>query len=176
MSEINVMSPETIRLTVEALLHAEQQLSKIEADLQDDTAPTGNTVHDRVNGELREQDREIQHQLEGTGYLYFGHTRKIYSYMYDSLLTGYSPTEAQLAQEEGGNFISDEISELYNEHPDIYQRLDEFGYGSDKTPLSPAFSGAYVVPESVVKDILGTLYLRGKEYREWGWGFPWWVR
>ncbi len=173
MSEINLLSPETIQLTEEAAQYAEQVFEQMQADLLTELPATGHRAHDEVNAELREKDRTIQKELDGTGFVYFGHTRKIWPYMYNALLGGYNPSEAQLAQEECGNFLYDEISELYHEHPDIYRRLGEFGYLSELAPITPHFVGAYVVPENVVKDILGTLFMRGQEYRDWGWGFPW---
>ncbi len=173
MSEINVTSPETIILTGEAVEFAEQTLEQMHADLLVDIPPTGRAAHDSVNADLREKDRTIQRELEGTGFIYFGHTRKIWPYMYKALLTGYNPSEEQLAQVESGNFLNDEISELHHEHPDIHERLGKFGYLSELAPVIPHFVGSYVVPEGVVKEIIGTLFMRGREYREWGWGFPW---
>ena len=57
------------------------------------------------------------------------------------------------------------MSELHSSHPDISEAL-RFRKATHYE--------AYVVSKEVILDIFGTMFMRGQEYREWGWGFPWW--
>ncbi len=173
MTMIDLRERESIALLPEAILYADRLVVELEAvQFQSiDDVPA-----DFPNPGLAALDIEDRNRLVGTGYLYMGHVDRIDSWLYRALLDGYTPTPEQLAAKvgEGGDFMGDEINNLHNEHPDVHQLLDSYGYGTKETvPLVPRFVGAFVLPRELVRDIFATMFMRGQDYRGYGWGFPW---
>jgi hypothetical protein len=162
--------------TIRANAVARNLLADFEIELAEDLPLTGHAPTDLAQRRSRESDRAVQQGLEGTNFVYFGHTNSIHNLLYEALLRGYNPTPEQLKaeQENGGhNFLWDEISELHHQHADVHEVLNRFGYGSEEALDVPLFVGAYAVPRDVIIGLLTTLYLRGQSYKEEGMGFPW---
>lgn len=173
MSELlSRINPE-VKATEEALRFADETLVRIKTALDEDLPLTGLDANDRTNASLRNYDREIQAEIEGTGFIYFGHTRRLENYLYDALIAGYKPSPAQMENYEGHDFMWDEVSDLHEEHWEIYEITNKYGYNSKLTPTSVGFCGALMLPEDIVKDILVIMHENGRSYREMGWGFPW---
>lgn len=160
------------KVTEESLRFADETLGKIKTALDEDLPLTGYAANDRTNATLRQYDREAQAEIEGTGFIYFGHTRKLDTYLYEALIAGYKPTPAQMEGYDGHDFMWDEISQLPDEHWDIYEIMSSYGYNSDKTPKPVSFCGAHMIPETIIKDMLLKLHENGRDYRSHGWGFP----
>lgn len=177
MSEMRVDRQETQQFSDEAKQFATGLVSHIKSALDEDMPMTGHSPTDVCTAHLRELDRQMQTSVDAAGFVYFGHTREINPYLYDALYAGYNPSSAQLrAQEEenGHNFLWDEVTELFHEHPDIYELYASYGYGSDKTPMAMPYVGAYALPEKTLTDVIAAMFERGREYRALGYGFPYW--
>lgn len=166
----------------EEAAYAALAVELIATELDHDMPRTGRAAQDKLNDELRQSDRRMQAKVAPYDRIYFGHTNSYRPHLYNALIAGYKPTEAQIqACLNGGgyNFIWDEIEELHSEHGDIYEELQRFGYKhrqelSDAYPVSMPFVGAYAVPRVKMLSILMRLYQRGQQYRTEGLGFPWW--
>lgn len=125
------------------------------------------TATEKLLKELRNTDRNYQSEYGYDGSLFFGMTRQPYLYIYNAILKGYNPSDAQFKAMESGNghnFLWDEVTELHSNHPDVSEAL-RFREATNYA--------AYVVSQEVILDIFGTMFMRGQEYRKWGWGFPW---
>lgn len=174
MTEINILRPETFEFTDEAVAYADNLFERFDALLHQPLELTGENAQDEAAQYLRDLDLGEAAELAGTDFVYIGHTNYIYGYLYQALVDGYAPTPEQLEAREGHDFLWDEVMDLPEEHPDVHALLDKYGYDSrEEVPVQPGFVGAYVMPKQKVKDIFMTLYLRGKDYKEFGWGFPW---
>jgi hypothetical protein len=177
MSEFNVRDPETVQLNAEAEAYADLAVELMAAELDADLPFTGSKPYDESNAYLRQSDRGIRHVAKSHGLIYLGHTNSYFNHFYHALLSGYNPSEKQIQQcleENGHNFIDDEISQLHSDHPDIYYWMDKYGYGAEDQPVHMPFVGAYAIPKQELRDMLGILFMRGQDYRKEGFGFPWW--
>jgi len=169
MTDIYINIHERAPITEEARTIACEIIEFARHGLDDDVPGNipGLTASEGLLRNLRTIDRERQEQHGIDGSMYFGTTRKPYSFMYDAIRRGYNPSPDQVEAgiRGGGDFLWDEIMQLNHEHPDVYAALCE----NDSPRI-----GGYVVAEDVLEDVLGVLYMRGRDYREFGWGFPWW--
>lgn len=125
------------------------------------------TANEDYYEKLRAEERERQIQLGGESIVYFGTTHDDTKYLYEAMLEGYSPTEAQLKarDEDVGDHIYDGLMQLFSEHYDIYEVLHGKREGWTY--------GERYLPREEFVDVLGVLYMRGQDYRSFGWGFPW---
>ena len=168
MSEIYIDLHERAPITDEARLVAREIIEEVKHGLDNDVPEPilGYIGSEQALRRLRQIDRDHQERYGADGSICFGTTRKPHEYMYQAIRRGYDPTPGQLkaAEEEGADFLWDEVAHG-TEHADIFEV-----FGQRDGP----HVGAYVVAEDVLEDALGVLFMRGQEYREWGWGFPWW--
>ena len=176
MSEVLGHEPESTSYSPDALAFAEQLVGQIKGVLAEDAVTTGHRANDQTAKELREMDRAMQAKLTPFGQVYFGYAPKISDYLHDAIMAGYEPSAQQMRardEENGHDFLWDEVMELHSEHPDMYRTLSDYGYGSSMTAVPVPFVGAYALPEATLTSMLATMFNRGREYRQRGWGFPW---
>ncbi len=119
---------EAPKVSNEATGFARGLLIEIKSALKEPSVKTDYSAYDFAHQQLLELDREMQERV-GEGTTYFGHTRKLWGYLYEAMLAGYNPSAEQraVAEDEGCDFMWDEVSELPREHPDIYEKFNSMG-------------------------------------------------
>jgi hypothetical protein len=183
---IGELRPELSVVSAEAQAFAYEQLTDYESSMRE-------FANLRDKGAIISQygidtTLAIMDDLENTDYIYFPVFQGVQFYIgcmlvnnydqldrmaYNALLAGYNPPQ-DLVRLSHDDFLADEI--LNAEHPEYSYIRSRYGYwGKDNMPdVSSGISRGHIIPRSVLRQVLGTLYDRGAEYRSYGWGYPNW--
>lgn len=168
------MSGEALSQNPEVRLFSGEAVNVLEELIWRDIEPTGHKPQDESARHLQKFDQSVAAELEGTDLLYIGHTNKarFWGLCYEALVEGYDINSETMASTTH-NFLWDEIAEFYDAHHDLSRQLSLYGYNGKLTATRAQWVGSYVIPKSIVSDVLEKLYERGQGYRLEGMGFPW---
>lgn len=131
-------------------------------------------LNDRVIDEAKQpldwQVERIREKLPG-GIILFGDITETQQIFYDSLFAGFDPTVEQINEKYSyeSDFMWDEVKNLAQYHTSIYLAMSQYCH---REVSSVGLVGSFAIPRDVVVDILAELYMRGEDYREWGWDYP----
>jgi len=175
VSALEVKIDERVELPDHAREFAEKDIERVR-NLFVPTLPiAGMTATNSSNEYLFNLEKEVEDEVAKEGFMLFARFRTVEHSLYPALLEGYNPTPEQREVHGGFNFLYREILELHYEHTDIEASFSKYGYNSELTPVNPPYSGALILPETLVFDSLGVLFERGRLYKEeFGWSFPDW--
>jgi hypothetical protein len=165
-------------ISVDGQAYAYQALLDYESAMSELPKLSGNEKKDAFDAQCQAEWKSITASLEGTDYVYvFGSSYNPNFYrsdmntlMYEALVSGYNPS---VPIEDDSDFMWDEILGLDREHPEIEAVVGKYDWnGTDSMPIDELLVNGSVVPRGALRQVLGTLYDEGSQYKSWGYGYP----
>ena len=125
---------------------------------------------DKVRQPLSWQVELIREKLPD-GTILFSKMAETQQMFHDALLAGFSPTAEEINKKYSyaSDFMWDEVENIAQYHTSIYLAMSQYCH-REVSPVE--LVGSFAMPRDVVVDILAEFYMRGKDYREWGWDYP----